>query len=109
MRLSARYLCLLGGFIIVAALATIELVPSLAANFADNVLRPVIGDHATISLESVAFSLTDDMKRMMYGTVARPSANVFAPLPTKSVAITTPTAKPHCQPRHHRLHAHARS
>ncbi len=40
-----------------------------AANFADNILRPVIGNKATINIEAVFFGLEDHVNRVKYSFV----------------------------------------
>jgi Phosphodiester glycosidase len=75
--------------LITGALAIIEFAPSLVANFADNVLRPVIGNQTTIALEAVALSLSDQIKQVAYGTLAKPSGNIYNAEPAGN-ASTTP-------------------
>jgi len=74
--------------------------PALVAKFADNVLRPTLGNRNTIILENIVFSLSDRLKQIAYGTVGKPKANIFnaepaskpqsAPKPTvQSLNLTT--------------------
>ncbi len=68
--------------------AIVELVPSVAATAADNVLRPIIGNKATVGLESEVFALSDAARRLAYGTVVRPNSNVFTAEPTAKVQLS---------------------
>ncbi len=49
------------------------------ATFTDNVVRPTIGNTATINLESAVFSFEDHTKKIQYSFVS-PDASIFAPL-----------------------------
>ncbi len=49
----------------------------LAANFADNVLRPIIGSQATISIEAFFFRIEDRVNRIKYSFV-RPNPSKLA-------------------------------
>jgi len=59
------------------SLYLLEAQPALVAKFADNVLRPTLGNKNTIILENVVFSLSDHLKQIVYGTIAKPKANIF--------------------------------
>lgn len=72
----------------------IEITPSLAAKFADNVLRPLIGNKATVTFESGMLNLSDHLKRVFYGSVARPSAKIFNPEPVAAATTTPAQATP---------------
>jgi hypothetical protein len=63
--------------IVLSALGLIQSAPGVVAVVADNVLRPVIGNRATIGLESEMLNLSDAIKRVAYGTVITPNANIY--------------------------------
>jgi len=82
------------------SLYLLESQPSLVAKFADNVLRPTLGNKNTIILENLVFSFSDHLKQIVYGTVGKPKGNIFnaepaqkpqsAPKPTiQSLNLTT--------------------
>lgn len=48
-----------------------------SANFADEVMRPILGNTATIYVESVFFAAQDDINQIRFHFV-KPSANVFS-------------------------------
>ncbi|MBW4061969.1 phosphodiester glycosidase family protein [Candidatus Saccharibacteria bacterium] len=73
-------------------LATIEFQPSLVANFADNYLRPAIGNRATIALEASMLSLSDHLKQLAYGTIAKPNSNIFSTGPSQPATFPNPAA-----------------
>ena len=62
--------------------------PSFVAKFADNVLRPSIGNKNTIILEDILFSFSDHLKQLIYGTVAKPKANIFNNVTSKQKKTT---------------------
>lgn len=79
------------------ASATLALSPSVAANFADSVLRPIIGSEATVQLESFFFSVSDHAKQVSYAFGAKPSGDIFTgtstagqpnPGETKTIPVT---------------------
>jgi Phosphodiester glycosidase len=59
--------------------------PSFVAKFADNVLRPSIGNKNTIILEDILFAFSDHVKQFIYGTVAKPKANIFNNVTPKQI------------------------
>src|ERR1017187_5670016 len=73
--------------VMTAMLGVIEFQPALVANFADNFLRPVIGNRATIALEASMLSLSDHLKQIAYGTVEKPDANIFNKEPASAAAL----------------------
>lgn len=50
--------------------------PGLPAQVADSILRPIIGSKKTIALESVYFSLHDQINKLTY-KYKKPNANIF--------------------------------
>jgi hypothetical protein len=60
-----------------AGLGVIEFEPGIAGNLADNVLRPVVGDRATIALESAMLGLGDHIKQLTYRAGKQPNANIY--------------------------------
>ncbi len=66
--------------------STIHFYPALAANAADSILRPIIGNTATIAIESFFFSINDALQQTMYKFGTKPSAAIFS--------TTTPVAAP---------------
>lgn len=75
----------------IAVVGAIQFDPPLAANFADNVLRPVVGNKATISIESVFLSFGDKIKHLLYGRVVKPNANIYTAEPTNSLSKLLPS------------------
>lgn len=63
---------------------------SFSANFADDVLRPLIGNTATISIESDFFALQDSMNQIKYRFV-KPNAQIFAEENVEKVQTTEAT------------------
>lgn len=70
-------------------LALLHFYPAFAANTADSVLRPVIGDQQTVAIESFFFSINDFFKQASYQFGAKPSGDVF----TNTPSITLPVPK----------------
>ena len=62
---------------LISIFALLHIDPVLAANFTDDHLRPLIGNQATISLESFIFNIQDDANQIKYNFEA-PSSQVFA-------------------------------
>jgi hypothetical protein len=67
-------------------LMLLETSPALVAKFADNVLRPVIGNRATIALESVTLAASDRLKQIAYGTIAKPNGNIYNSEPSNGTS-----------------------
>lgn len=57
-----------------------------AANFADDVVRPLIGNQNTIDFESVFFKLQDQMNKIKYAFV-KPDTHVLTKVPHKKTPI----------------------
>lgn len=82
---------------VVIGLGVIRFYPDVAANLADSVLRPVIGDNATIALEAFFFAANDQLKQLVFSTGGKPSANIFNQTVAASThvrATPTPLATP---------------
>lgn len=75
--------------VVVIMLSIIHFYPGVAANTADSVLRPVIGDQATVAIESFMFSISDFFKQALYLFGAKPSSDIFT-----NTASATPQAPP---------------
>jgi hypothetical protein len=74
-RLRISMATLLGACVggIAVGMLLIQLKPTFAANFADYVMRPIIGDKPTIVVESWFFFLIDHVERVEYQTFSQPS------------------------------------
>ena len=62
---------------------------SLSANFADSVLRPLIGNMKTIALESLFFNAEDKAKLVVY-KFASPKEQIFSQNSSKTEAAVSP-------------------
>ncbi|MFI5240396.1 MAG: phosphodiester glycosidase family protein [Candidatus Saccharimonadia bacterium] len=62
---------------IIGIIVLIWFKPAFSANFADNILRPTIGNQATIVVENFFFGLSDSVKQLEYHTIAKPSGNIY--------------------------------
>ncbi len=61
---------------------------TFAANFADNVLRPIIGDKATIAIEAAFFKVEDSLNQIKYSFVKPNTASfVKSPYANKKIII----------------------
>ena len=79
-KIQTRILVGIGGVMLVGIAGMylfIQTNQSFAANFADDVLRPLIGNTTTISIESGFFALQDTMNQIKYHFV-KPNAQIFA-------------------------------
>lgn len=58
---------------------------NFAANFADNVMRPLLGNQTTVTIESIFFGIDDEVNQVKYSFV-KPSvtASTLTPIPTMS-------------------------
>jgi hypothetical protein len=64
---------------------------TFAANFADNVLRPIIGNQITINIEAVFFGLEDNVNRVKYSLVkSNPSDFTHPTKPANESVYQTP-------------------
>ncbi len=63
-------------FIIALSFVLVRINQTFAANFADNVLRPVIGNTATIKIESLFFGVEDNVNKVKYALV-KPTPVLF--------------------------------
>lgn len=52
--------------------------PSVTAQTADNILRPIFGEKKTLALESVYFSISEAMKRVKYTFIKPDSSMLFS-------------------------------
>src|SRR6266700_6102713 len=62
--------CFISFMFVVSSFTFIKTHQEFAANFADNTLRPMIGDRATITIESLFFGIEDHINQIKYETAA---------------------------------------
>lgn len=63
---------LIGVVGVLGAVLFIELDTQAAANFTDQILRPLLGDARVLALEKIFFNTTDIVNRIKYNTVTKP-------------------------------------
>ena len=76
--------------LVTTTLTIIQVKPSLAATFADNVMRPIIGNKPTIVIENFFFSVGDQIKQFEYHTFAKPSASSNTAIPITKITKQAP-------------------
>ena len=67
----------------------VKLNQDFAANFADNTLRPLIGNQATIGLEAFFFNMEDRVNQFNYHAEHTPTTITYAQAHTIGATITT--------------------
>ncbi|MGI8419699.1 MAG: phosphodiester glycosidase family protein [Candidatus Levyibacteriota bacterium] len=76
-------LFLVGGFFIF-----IKTHEDFAANFADNTLRPLIGEQGTIQIEAFFFAIQDNVNQVKYKTFHQTAQNTVAYAQSKTISAS---------------------
>src|ERR1035437_10311896 len=94
---SSKLPLILGGIFVVLIIvifgfyALIRINQVFAANFADNVIRPILGNQITVGIEAVFFGLEDNVNKVKYSFVkSNPSELTHAPITANTSLYRTP-------------------